>query len=197
MTLFATSSVAQTVLIADKLIDVIDAKVILNPVIMIEDERITDILQRTETLNQSADAHAHGVKGSGNSRIRAALNGVKHASQTLLAGVTTVHHLGADGYADVALRDVINDRDVAGPRMFVSASSTGITSGNCANSLLQSEYEVGESLPRALNLTCQFPIVPGHSYNGLEPILRPISVALQFVFSPRFLTRLGALPHQK
>ena len=60
MTLFATSSVAQTVLIADKLIDVIDAKVILNPVIMIEDERITDIPQRTETLNQSADAHAWG-----------------------------------------------------------------------------------------------------------------------------------------
>jgi imidazolonepropionase-like amidohydrolase len=37
-----------------------------------------------------------------------------------MAGFTTDRNVGAPGYADVALRDAINEGDVLGPRMYVS-----------------------------------------------------------------------------
>ena len=43
----------------------------------------------------------------------------KGAMRTLEAGVTTVRDLGADQYMDIAMRDLINRREMIGPRMFV------------------------------------------------------------------------------
>jgi len=43
----------------------------------------------------------------------------KGAMRTLEAGVTTVRDLGADQYMDIAMRDLINRGEMAGPRMFV------------------------------------------------------------------------------
>jgi imidazolonepropionase-like amidohydrolase len=60
-----------------------------------------------------------------------ALVGAKNARVTLLAGFTTVRDVGADGWADVALKHAINDGVVPGPRMYVSAHSLGITGGHC------------------------------------------------------------------
>jgi imidazolonepropionase-like amidohydrolase len=48
--------------------------------------------------------------------------------------------VGADGYADVALRDAINAGDVPGPRMLVSGPALSITGGHCDNDLLPYEY---------------------------------------------------------
>jgi imidazolonepropionase-like amidohydrolase len=41
----------------------------------------------------------------------------------------------------VALRDAINDGDIAGPRMLVSGPALGITGGHCDSNLLPSEYD--------------------------------------------------------
>ena len=94
------------------------------------------------------DAHTHltmnagggGYESLGISTPRAALIGAKNARLTLLAGFTTVRNLGAQGYADVALRDAINDGDVIGPRMQVSGPPLGITGGHCDNNLLPFEF---------------------------------------------------------
>jgi imidazolonepropionase-like amidohydrolase len=86
------------------------------------------------------DAGSGGYESLGISTPRAALIGAKNARLTLLAGFTTVRNVGAEGYADVALRDAINAGDVIGPRMQVSGPPLGITGGHCDNSLLPFEF---------------------------------------------------------
>jgi imidazolonepropionase-like amidohydrolase len=94
------------------------------------------------------DSHTHitgdprnsGYRRLGISVPREALTGARQARTTLLAGFTTLRNVGARGYADVALRDAIQDGDVPGPRLFVSGPSLGITGGHCDSNLLPSEY---------------------------------------------------------
>ena len=95
------------------------------------------------------DAHDHltsdptrssGYKHLGVSVPRAALTGAHNARLTLEAGFTSVRNVGAAGYADVALRDAIDEGDVPGPRMVVSGPSLGITGGHCDSNLLAPEY---------------------------------------------------------
>ena len=90
------------------------------------------------------DAHTHltfelsslGYQGLGISTAREALRGAKNASRTLEAGFTTVRNVGARDYADIALRDAINDGDVIGPRVVASGPALGITGGHCDENLL-------------------------------------------------------------
>jgi len=51
----------------------------------------------------------------------------KGALRTLEAGVTTVRDLGADQYMDIAMRDLINQGEMIGPRMFVATYGLNIT----------------------------------------------------------------------
>jgi imidazolonepropionase-like amidohydrolase len=44
----------------------------------------------------------------------------ENARRTLETGVTTVRDLGASEYLDIAMRDLINQGAMIGPRMFVS-----------------------------------------------------------------------------
>jgi imidazolonepropionase-like amidohydrolase len=55
--------------------------------------------------------------------------GVNHALATLMAGVTTVRDLGSEGaaYADVGLRQAINEGIVPGPRMLVAGPAMVVT----------------------------------------------------------------------
>jgi len=55
--------------------------------------------------------------------------GVNHAKATLMAGVTTVRDLGSEGagYADVGLRQAINEGVVPGPRMLVAGPAMVVT----------------------------------------------------------------------
>ncbi len=46
-----------------------------------------------------------------------------NARKTLETGVTTVRNLGASDYADIAMRDLINNGLMVGPRMFVPDGS--------------------------------------------------------------------------
>jgi imidazolonepropionase-like amidohydrolase len=59
-----------------------------------------------------------------------AIYGVVNAEKTLMAGFTTIRNAGALHWADVALRDLIVQGVVPGPRMYVSGASLGITGGH-------------------------------------------------------------------
>lgn len=165
------SSYASTVIVADAMIDVISGKLISNPIVTIDDGRISHIQSGANSTQSAAvykqsndlidlrgltilpgmiDMHAHltssstehGYKRLASSQTRAALRGVKHAKDTLMAGVTSVRNLGAGGFVDVALRDTINAGEIDGPRMFVSGPSLSITGGHCDNNLLPVDYQV-------------------------------------------------------
>jgi imidazolonepropionase-like amidohydrolase len=71
---------------------------------------------------------------------KSALIGARNARVTLEAGFTTVRNVGADGYADVDLRDAISEGLVEGPHMQVSGPALGITGGHCDDNLLPFEY---------------------------------------------------------
>ena len=70
------------------------------------------------------------------------IDGVVNARTTLLAGITSVRNVGADGYTDVDLRDAINSGEIEGPHMLVSGPPLGITGGHCDENLLPVQYHV-------------------------------------------------------
>jgi imidazolonepropionase-like amidohydrolase len=82
------------------------------------------------------DLNSLGYQGLSISTAREALHGARNARRTLEAGFTTVRNLGAKDYADIALRDAINDGDVIGPRIVASGPAMGITGGHCDENLL-------------------------------------------------------------
>ena len=156
---------AATYIKAGAMVDVVSGRLVENPLIVIENQRITSVrkdgdipadahnvieLPEMTLLPGLIDTHVHitgsaqehGYKRLATSNARAALRGVKNAKITLQAGVTTIRNLGASGFTDVALRDAINDGDVEGPRMFVSGPALGISGGHCDNNLLPFDYLV-------------------------------------------------------
>jgi imidazolonepropionase-like amidohydrolase len=153
----------RTVIHAGKLLDVRSGNTLSDQAIVIEGGKILSVgpmsaaklsgnEQRIELgsatlLPGLIDAHTHltfnpqfGYDSLAISVPREALIGAKNARVTLEAGFTTVRNVGADGYADVALRDAINAGDVPGPRMLVSGPALSITGGHCDNDLLPYEY---------------------------------------------------------
>jgi imidazolonepropionase-like amidohydrolase len=71
---------------------------------------------------------------------KSALIGARNAKVTLHAGFTSVRNVGAEGFADVDLRDAINSDLVEGPHMQVSGPALGITGGHCDDNLLPFQY---------------------------------------------------------
>ncbi len=154
------------VITADRLVDVEAGKLINNPMVIVEDNKIAQIGEQGKLdtpagakviklegqtilpglmdmhVHLTGDADMHGYKRLAVSLPRSAIYGVKNARKTLMAGFTTARNVGAAGYADVALRDAINDGDVIGPRLFVSGPSLGVTGGHCDNNLLPFDYKV-------------------------------------------------------
>ena len=163
--LLSPISVADTIyLTADKMLDVVEGRMIDNPAIIIEGERIVEVGLRSDLAIPSGaksielggmtlmpglmDMHTHltrkatehGFMTLKNSIPRQAIIGVKNARTTLMAGVTTTRNLGASGFADVALRDAIVEGDIPGPRIFASGPALGITGGHCDNNLLPQKF---------------------------------------------------------
>lgn len=95
-----------------------------------------------------SDSHVHltsGASDNGYARLgvsvpRATISGVANAKKTLEAGFTTVRNVGAEAYADVALRDAIMDGEIPGPRVIPAGVALGITGGHCDTNLLPYEY---------------------------------------------------------
>lgn len=100
--------------------------------------RVIDLGART-LMPGLMDMHDHitGEPGDGGDSAvlketagHAAIYGVLNAKKTLEAGFTTIRNVGAQGYADVALRDAINRGLVPGPRMYIATRGLGITGGH-------------------------------------------------------------------
>jgi imidazolonepropionase-like amidohydrolase len=86
--------------------------------------------------------------------------GVENAKVTLEAGFTTVRNVGADDFADVALRDEINAGHIPGPHMQVSGPPLGITGGHMDKNLLPYEYHdkgegVADGIPEVQHMVRQ------------------------------------------
>lgn len=156
---------APVVLRCGKLLDVRSGTLRDNQTIVIEGNKIKSVgappaiagafidLSGATCLPGLIDVHDHltsdpsdsGYKGLAVSVPRSAIKGARNARATLLAGFTTVRNVGASGYADVALREGIEEGDVEGPRMMVSGPALGITGGHCDNDLLAPEFHVVEA----------------------------------------------------
>jgi imidazolonepropionase-like amidohydrolase len=167
---FAQQAPKRTVIHAGKVLDVKTGNTLSDQAIVIDGDKIVSVGPTSSTkltgselrielgnatiLPGLIDAHTHltfdpqfGYESLAISVPREALIGAKNARATLEAGFTTVRNVGADGYADVALRDAINAGDVPGPRMLVSGPPLGITGGHCDNNLLPYEYHaVGDGV---------------------------------------------------
>jgi imidazolonepropionase-like amidohydrolase len=136
----AASAAAQDIAIRAGL--VIDGRGIATPngVVVVRGNRIAavqrDVPSNTRVIDLSRftllpgliDTHVHITNhfgGRGERRSMTALHGARTARALLDSGFTTVRSLGSPDYADVDLRDAINEGLVPGPRLL--ASGPGIS----------------------------------------------------------------------
>lgn len=152
---------------AGRVLDVRTGKYLSDQIIWVEGDRIKAIgdapsmrkqlpagakmidLSNATVLPGLIDCHTHltmGPKTSGPAGLhisypRAALMGARNARVTLEAGFTTVRNVGANGYADIALRDAIRAGDVIGPRMLASGPALSITGGHGDENFLAPQFE--------------------------------------------------------
>ena len=143
---------AQTVVRADRMLDVESGRILENVVVVIEDGRIQSVnpstvpsgdiidLGNVTLLPGFIDSHVHltgDLEGDWFNRAvketaaDGALRGARNARRTLLAGFTTVRNVGAGGFSDVSLMKAIDAGFVPGPRIVPAAHALGITGGHC------------------------------------------------------------------
>jgi imidazolonepropionase-like amidohydrolase len=156
----------RTVIRPGRLLDVLTGQMRSGQAVVVEGEKIARIaasgdvpaaagdttidLPEATLLPGLIDMHTHltfdlsslGYQGLGISTAREALHGARNARRTLEAGFTTVRNLAASDYADIALRDAINDGDVVGPRVVASGPALGITGGHCDENLLPPAFHL-------------------------------------------------------
>ena len=169
----ATFAAAEPIYItAARMIEPATGAVVSEPAIVIDNGKIVSVGTKTTLaapegatrvdlgaktiLPGLIDMHTHligdptlgGYRGLSATREGSAIHGVVNARKTLMAGFTTVRNVGADDYADVALRDAINDGTIPGPRMYVSGPPVGIIGGHCSdNNLLPADFhDAGEGV---------------------------------------------------
>jgi len=156
---------AETIyLTAARMIDPVAGKAVDKPAIVIKDDRIVSVgtagslavpedarkldLGGETILPGLIDMHVHitsrhdkaGYEKLGISVPAQAVTGIANAWKTLQAGFTTLRNVGANGFADVAVRDSINSGENIGPRLFVSGPLIGATGGHCDENLLPFAY---------------------------------------------------------
>jgi len=94
---------------------------------------------------------------------------VNHARATLMAGVTTVRDLGTEGaaYADVGLRQAINEGIIPGPRMLVAGPAMVVT-GSYAPKGFAPEVTVPQGAEEADGLDGVVRVARGQIAHGVD-----------------------------
>jgi imidazolonepropionase-like amidohydrolase len=146
---------ADTVVVtAERMIDVINGKVVDHPQVTIVDGRIAAIgtagsaapagarrvdLAGMTLLPGLIDMHTHitadprysGYKGLEFTDNFWTVVGVANARKTLEAGFTTIRNVGSANYDDVALKQGIEAGFIPGPRIVPATYAIGATGGHC------------------------------------------------------------------
>lgn len=141
------------VLHCGRLIDVKSGKVLENVTVIIDGNKITEVtngyvnksaadkavdLKNKTVMPGLMDMHVHveheTKKGATADRFTMnpsdiAFESVKYANVTLMAGFTTVRDLGGTG-VNISLRNAINKRLIAGPRIYTAGKSIATTGGH-------------------------------------------------------------------
>ncbi len=154
--LAGSAAAGQTLVIrADRLIIGTEAPPMLDPVVVVEGERIVAVgpagaipeppdarlldLAGHTLLPGLFDTHVHlgGIPGDGGDTQKMretvaheAIYAVAHARITLEKGFTSVRNIGAGNYHDAALRDMIERGVVPGPRIQAATWGVGATGGH-------------------------------------------------------------------
>ena len=150
----ATAHADTVVVTADRMIDVLAGRAIAKPQVTITDGRIVAVemqgaavpagvrridLPGMTLLPGFIDMHVHLTSYPHYSGYRAleftdgfwTVVGVASAKRTLEAGFTTVRNVGSADYADVAIKQAIEQGIVPGPRIVPATYAIGATGGHC------------------------------------------------------------------
>jgi imidazolonepropionase-like amidohydrolase len=113
---------------------------------------------------------------------------VNHARATLMAGVTTVRDLGTEGaaYADVGLRQAINEGIIPGPRMLVAGPAMVVT-GSYAPKGFAPEFSVPQGAEEADGLDGVVRVTRGQIARGVDFI----KIYADYRWGPNGETRPG------
>jgi imidazolonepropionase-like amidohydrolase len=162
--LAAPASATTVVITAARMLDVLTGRMVDNPAITVTDGRITAIGRADTPLPAGAtridlagltlvpgfiDMHVHLT---GDPRISPMdsllksdaywpiLGGVQ-ARRMLDTGFTTVRNVGSGDFADVAIKQVIDDGHMVGPRIVPAAYAIGATGGHCDETFFPPSFE--------------------------------------------------------
>ena len=166
-------SAERTLIRAGHLLDVVGERVLADQAITIEGDRIVAVGPNDGTATAGSvidltgqtvvpglmDMHAHMVGSvEGNetyaalvvrSAAQEAMEGVRNARDTVMAGFTTVRDVGTfRAFVDIALRDAIDAGWTPGPRMFCAGAY--VTSSTGGGDIPGLAVDVDERLPRDL-----------------------------------------------
>jgi imidazolonepropionase-like amidohydrolase len=177
-----TAQAETLVVTADRMIDVLEGRVVENPVVVVTDGRIVsvfsgevpvDLPEDAERLDLAGmtilpgliDMHVHLTTSplvGGYRRLNYTDSfwvtlGVPNARAILESGFTTIRNVGAPDYADVALRQGIENGFYPGPRIVAATRSFGVTGGHCDRnglppSLINRDGERGVNGEEAIRL---------------------------------------------
>jgi imidazolonepropionase-like amidohydrolase len=113
---------------------------------------------------------------------------VNHARATLMAGITTVRDLGTEGagYADIGLRQAINEGIVPGPRMLVAGPAMVVT-GSYAPKGFAPEITVPQGAEEADGLDGVVRVARGQIARGVDFI----KIYADYRWGPNGETRPG------
>lgn len=156
LAMLAGTADAKTVAVtADRLLDVKAGKYVEKPLVLIEDGRIVSVgqaggaaipegaervdLPGVTLVPGLIDMHVHLTSAGKYGGYRPyeftdsfwTAVGVANARTTLDAGFTTVRNVGTAFYADVGLREAIDEGWIVGPRIMASGYALGATGGHC------------------------------------------------------------------
>jgi imidazolonepropionase-like amidohydrolase len=161
--LLAAPASAETVVInADRMVDVLAGRMVPNPVIVVTDGRIVSTdgkgspvdarridLSGLTLVPGFIDMHVHLTGDPRIGPIESQLKtdaywpilGAVQARRMLDTGFTTVRNVGSADYADVAIKQAIEDGWVVGPRIVPAAYALGATGGHCDETFYPPSFE--------------------------------------------------------